>query len=65
MYTFVIIMFGLCLFATLICVTAVIAAGRPISIRICKKKGGEHMLDISTTEPYTLEQFQKALAELA
>ena len=23
------------------------------------------MLDISTTEPYTLEQFQKALAELA
>ena len=23
------------------------------------------MLDISTTEPYTLEQFQKALAKLA
>ena len=28
MYTFVIIMFGLCLFATLICVTTVIAAGQ-------------------------------------
>lgn len=28
MHTFAIIMFGLCLFATLICVTAVIAAGQ-------------------------------------
>ena len=28
MYTFVIIMFGLCLFSALICVTAVIAAGQ-------------------------------------